>query len=258
MNWSRQTNEPLFPDVLWSRPENRRHAGKLLVIGGHSQNFSAASEAYAAAGQAGAGTVRVIVPDKLRPMLSKIFMEAEYAASNEIGSFGRKALADFLDAADWSDGVLLAGELGKNSETAVLIDNFTQRYEGFLCLAGDCLDYFLSKEGKAKITERHDTILVADIARLQKIALPDLIRQTDDFIKVIEQVSDWTAKAGIGVVTWNSGKIIAAYGDRLSSTEVKKAINEPALAAYAAVWTLQQPGKTFEALTSAVYCYARS
>src|SRR5579884_1402879 len=140
MNWLKQADEPLFPDILWSRPENRRHAGKLLIIGGHSQSFSAVSEAYAAARLAGAGTVRVIVPDKLRPMLSTIFPEAEYGASTDIGSFSRQAMAEVLDAADWADGVLLAGDFGRNSETAVLLENIVSRYKGLLCLAGDSVD----------------------------------------------------------------------------------------------------------------------
>lgn len=254
MNWLKQTDEPLFPDVLWSRPENRRHAGKLLVIGGHSQSFSAVSGAYAAAGTAGAGSVRVILPDKLRPMLSKIFMEAEYASSTDIGSFGQKALAEFLDASDWSDAVLLAGEFGKNSETAVLIDNFARRYKGTLCLAGDSIDYFTQQEARGFISGRPETILVADTSRLQKVALPSLIRQNSDFTKLIEEVSDWAAKTSLGVVTWYSNKIIAAYKDDLSSTEAMD-INEPYLAAYAAVWALQQPGKMFESITSAAYCY---
>ena len=199
MNWSKQTDQPLFPDVLWSRPENRRHAGKLLIIGGHAQSFSVVSEAYSTAGQAGAGTVRVIVPDKLRPMLSKIFMEAEYAASNDIGSFSQKALAELLDTSDWSDGVLLAGDFGKNSETAVLIEDFARRYKGNLCIAGDAVEFFMSKDAKESIFERPLTYLVASVAQLQKIASPRLIQQNADFTKIIEQISDWAADTDLGV-----------------------------------------------------------
>src|SRR4051812_2319498 len=105
MNWLRQTtNKPLFPDVLWSRPENRRHAGKLLIVGGHKQEFNEVSAAYAASIKAGIGTVRVILPDSLQKTLGKMFPEAEYAASTPIGSFSRQALGTLLDVADWADG----------------------------------------------------------------------------------------------------------------------------------------------------------
>jgi len=256
MNWLKQTDQPAFPDVLWSRPENRRQAGKLLIIGGHAQNFSAVSDAYGAAGHAGAGTVRIIVPDKLRPMLSKIFMEAEYAASNDIGSFSQKALAELLDTSDWADSVLLAGEFGKNSETAILIEDFVSHYQGGLCVAGDAVDFFMSKSAKELITNRPKTVLVAGIAQLQKLASPQLIQQSADFIKIIEQVSDWAAGTELGIVSWHSNKIITAYNGDVSSTSAT-IIKETDLAAYASVWTLQQPGKTFQALTTAAWCYSQ-
>src|SRR5579862_3020716 len=149
MNWSRQTaDKPLFPDVLWSRPENKRYAGKLLIIGGHSQSFNAVSQAYGAAAKAGAGTVRVILSQRLRKMVSAFFPEAEFAQSNQIGSFGRAARGALLAAAEWSDAVLLAGDFGRNSETAILLEGFIEKYTGQLALAGDSLDYFLKDPSK--------------------------------------------------------------------------------------------------------------
>jgi len=52
--WHKQTAEkPLFPDMLWSKPENKSHAGKLLIIGGNLHGFAAAAEAYNQATKAG-------------------------------------------------------------------------------------------------------------------------------------------------------------------------------------------------------------
>jgi len=252
MNWLKQSTEPLFPDVLWSRPENRRHAGKLLIIGGHGQSFSAVSAAYSAAAKAGIGTTRVIVPDSLRKTLSQVFPEAEYAVSTPIGSFSRKALAELVDAALWADGVLLAGEFGRNSETAILLENFLERYTGVLTLAGDSIDYFLTHP--AKLAQRDNTLLVAGLGQLQKLASPALIRQQADLIKVAEQVSDWVSQTALAAVTIHSGQIIVAYGDRLSTTPATIDAPDAALAAYASVWRLQQPEKVFEALASAAFC----
>src|SRR5579862_9881243 len=98
MNWQRQTaDKPLFPDTLWSQPENKRHAGKLLIIGGHQQSFAGASEAYSAALKAGIGTAKVVLPNKLEKTLRTVFPEAEFAASTPIGSFSRQALGELLD-----------------------------------------------------------------------------------------------------------------------------------------------------------------
>ena len=57
--WQRQEpGEPLFPDLLWSRPENRQFAGKLLIMGGNAHGFAAPAEAYAHAEKAGIGVAR--------------------------------------------------------------------------------------------------------------------------------------------------------------------------------------------------------
>jgi NAD(P)H-hydrate repair Nnr-like enzyme with NAD(P)H-hydrate dehydratase domain len=59
-NWFKQRQtEPLFADLLWSRPENRLRAGKLLIIGGNKHLVAAPGNAYTAAEKAGIGSCRV-------------------------------------------------------------------------------------------------------------------------------------------------------------------------------------------------------
>lgn len=253
MNWLRQTpDKPLFEAVLWNRPENKRNAGKLLIIGGHKQAFNEVSAAYSAALKAGVGSCRVILPDSLQKMMVKLFPEAEYAASTPIGSFSRQALGTLLDAAEWADGVLLAGDFGRNSETAVLLEGFVEKYTGQLSLAGDALDYFSNQP--AKLTGRPKTLLTASLGQLQKLALPSLIQQNADLIKLLEQISDWVAPTPISVITIGSDKAIACYKQQISTTPVKITAPDINLAAYATVWWLQQPEKSFEALVTSFYC----
>jgi ADP-dependent NAD(P)H-hydrate dehydratase / NAD(P)H-hydrate epimerase len=255
MNWSRQTDQPLFPDILWSRPQNRRQAGKLLVIGGHLQSFSAVSQAYGTAQAAGIGTARVIVPDKLRPMLSKLFPEASFAASTQIGSFSRQALAKFLDEAEWADAVLLAGDFGRNSETAVLLENFIDKYSGQLTLAADSLDYFFTSP--TKITDRTNTTLVGSLSQVQKLAQARMaIKQSADLAQTLNMLSIFTSDINAGVVTKQADQFVVGYKDRVSTTPARGRAIEEGAAAYASVWLLQQPGKTFEALTSAAWCFS--
>jgi len=142
-NWLKQApNKPLFEDILWSRPQNKRQAGKLLIIGGSVHGFSAPAGAYGAAEKAGIGSIRVILPDATKRMLGKLFLEAEFAPSTTSGSFSRQALAQLLDTADWTDGVLLAGDFGRNSETAILLEAFVKKYRGPLSITHDGIDYF--------------------------------------------------------------------------------------------------------------------
>src|SRR5471030_2483183 len=103
-NWLRQIpDKPLFPDLLWSRPENKRQAGKLLIVGGNVDGFAAPAAAFSAATKAGIGTSRVLLPDSTRKVLGKSFAEAEFCPSTPSGSFSRQALAQLLENAEWAD-----------------------------------------------------------------------------------------------------------------------------------------------------------
>ncbi len=55
-----------------------------------------------------------------------------------------------------------------------------------LALADDSLDYFLTQP--AKLVNRPNTLVIGGLAQLQKLALPSLIQQNADFIKVIQHV----------------------------------------------------------------------
>lgn len=254
-SWLRQAKQPLFPDLLWNRPENKRYAGKLLVIGGHAQSFTAVSGAYSAAAKAGIGTARVILPDKLQKTLSKVFPEAEYAASTAIGSFSRRALDALLEAAVWADGVLLAGDFGRNSETAVLLESFIDKYSGQISITGDTIDYFLPKP--SIIIHRESSLAITSVAKLQKLARPNfIIRQRDDLAQSVSKLGIFTEAIKASIVTWHSGNIIVATQGRVSTTAVKDS-QEGGLAAAASVWQLQQPEKPFETLTTAAWSYSR-
>lgn len=241
--------------MLWSRPVNKRHAGKLLIIGGHSQSFAEPSRAYAAALKAGAGHIRVVLPDKLQKTLGKTFPEAEFAPSTPIGSFSRQALDLWLDLANWADGVLLAGGLSKNSETAILLESFVDKYAGQLSLTGDSLDYFAQKP--AQITGRENTLLVGELTQMQKLAQPEqAIRQTAELMQILNTLSIWSSDIKASVITSHANQIITASQGKLSTTQAENDRVEPELAAYASVWLMQQPEQVFEALTTSAWAYS--
>src|SRR3989344_1078256 len=136
--WLRQkTDEPLFPDLIWSRPETKQQAGKLLIIGGNQFGFAAPAEAYGAATDAGVGLTRVLLPLAVKKVAGKLLPGLEYSANTPSGSFSKAALGEFLDQAAWADGVLIAGDLGRNSETAILLESFLAKYQGQITLNKD-------------------------------------------------------------------------------------------------------------------------
>jgi ADP-dependent NAD(P)H-hydrate dehydratase / NAD(P)H-hydrate epimerase len=257
-SWLKQTpDKPLFPDLLWSRPENKRSKGKLLIIGGSVASFAAPATAYSAALNAGAGNARVLLPAKLKMTLGPAFADAEFAPNNPSGSFSRLALDNFLDNAAWADGVLLAGDVGKNSETAIVLDSFLDKYKGQLVLAGDSVDYFEKPNSLA--LGRDDTLIVADVGQLQKLAKGNRpstpILHNMNLSDLVSVLVDWSNGSSASFITYFQGSFVVASAGRVSTSPAQGSPHwQTKVATYASVWWLQNPTKPFEALTTAVHC----
>src|SRR3989344_1974146 len=259
-SWLKQTaDKPLFEDLIWSQPENKAQAGKLLIVGGNLHGFTAAAKAFSAAEKAGSGSVRVVLPDKLRATVSRLFAEAEFASSTSVGSFSKSALAQLIDQASWADGVLLAGDFGKNSETAIILEAFLEKFDGQVTMCGDSIDYFLHVSDKP--LNRKKTVILADFGRLQ--ALAKYSRRTSplthdmSLYELVKALAAWSGEVEASLITYHQGSVAVATDGKVSTTSVEP-IRFPELAAYTGVWWLQNPSKPFEALTSAVYFASRN
>lgn len=256
--WIKQTlNEPLFGDLLWSKPENRLHAGKLLIVGGNSHAVAAPGQAFSAAAKAGAGTVRVLLPDSTKKLVGKVFPEAEFAASTPSGSFARKALDQLLENAAWADGVLLAGDFGRNSETAILLESFAAKYSGQLTVAQDGLDYFL--DTNSIFFSRENTLAVINFGRLQKLAQYNRPQPPVKFSMNLHQLVEILSGWNTNLITNHAEQFVVTVQGKISTTPIPAESNwQVELAAYAAVWWLQNPGKSFKSMTTAVFDYLNS
>lgn len=259
--WHKQGSEPLFGDLLWSRPENRLHAGKLLVVGGNAHGFAAPAEAFTAASQAGVGSVRTIMPDHIRPQLKHFHaesLELDFVPSTPSGSLARSSLAELLAHSTWADGVLLAGDLGRNSETAVVLESFATKYSGQLTVTKDAADYFTSN-AKA-LTSRPDSLLVVSLAQLQRLASnlhsPTPVTFAMGMIQLVDWLHDFTDNHKLMIITKHLDTIFVAVNGQVSSTKTNKDLEDSwrvAVASQAAVWWLQNPSQPFAALTTAVH-----
>lgn len=254
--WFRQTlKEPLFGDLLWSRPENRAQAGKLLIVGGNAMGFAAAAEAYAAAGKAGIGTARVLLPDSLRKSVGRVFEAGEYAPSTPSGSFAQTALAELLAMANWADTTLIAGDLGRNSETAILLEKFLDKHPGQVTITKDAADYITLQP--QLVQHRPETTLVISFSQLQKLGsamrFPMAFTFDMDLLKLVDTLHALTQEYPFAVVTKHLGHIFVAVNGQVSSTKLNDDIKIWRLktAAHTSVWQLQNPTKAFEALTTA-------
>jgi hypothetical protein len=256
--WHKQASDkPLYPDLLWSRPENKQHAGKLLIVGGNQFGFVEPADAYRAAEAAGIGTARMFLPDSLRPYVGKVFTAGELAPSTPSGSLSQQALGLMLQEAEWADGVLLAGGLGRNSETAILLEKFIGKYGGQLTIAKDAADYFTASP--QKILDRPHTLFVISLAQLQKLAAnakyPQSFTFGMDLIRLVDALHDFTQTFQAGIIVKHLENIFAASDGQVSSTKLSadQEIWRVKTAARAATWWIQNPAKPFETLTTAIY-----
>ena len=254
--WQRQDiAKPLFPDLLWSRPENRTAAGKLLIVGGNAHEFAAPGEAYNEAAKAGIGTARVLLPDALQKTVGRVFEAGEFAPSTKTsGSFNQKALSEFLMQSNWADGVLLAGDFGRNAETAILFEKFLASWRGQLTLTKDACDYASSAPNA--VLGRKDTLLVLSLSQLQRLSIaakmPSAITFGMDLLRLVEWLHEFTIAQAPYIITKHLDTLFVAVNGRVSTTKLAEDLDiwRVKIATRAAVWWLQNPSRPFEALTT--------
>lgn len=253
----KQTKEaPLYPDLIWDKPESKLHAGKLLIIGGNAHSFTAPANAYITSEKAGIGTAKVLLPDALKKTVGSILENGEYAPSTKSGSFSRKALSSWLDFASWADAVVLPGDLGRNSETAILLEQFITKYPGMITITQDALDYFTGNP--LHLLERSNTTIVTSFAGLQKMAIAARFGYAFTYdmplSNMIENLHLLTTIYPAVIVIKHNGIFYVAQDGEVSTTKTSNDENvwRVESASTISVWTLQHPNKTFAAASSAV------
>lgn len=256
--WQRQgRGKPLFPGLEWSRPENKQLAGKLLIVGGNLYGFSAPAEAYTESVKAGIGTARVLLPNAIQKIVGPLVTNAEFGASTPSGSFSKQALGELLIQTQWADGVLFAGDLGRNSETAVLVEKFLHASEIPTVLTTDAIEYITTLPETA-IT-RPNTVLVTSFSQLQRLGSAVNFEKpllfSMDLLRLIAWLHDFTDRHAPHLIVKHLDHLFVAVNGEVSVTKLDNDLEIWRLktATHAAVWWIQNPHKPFEALTAAVY-----
>lgn len=253
--WLKQGNEPLFPDILWSRPESKMGAGKLAIIGGNSHGFSAPGIAYGSAQQAGAGVTRVLLPDAVKKVVKGLLPDADFAPSTPSGSFSKQSLSELLMLANWSDCVLLAGDIGRNSETAIVLEDFVRKYTGLLVITQDAVDYF--KEIPLILMDRPNTVIVLSMSQLQKMFIntPTItpITLSMSVQQLVEALHGYTIEHSATIVTKLNDLVYVAKAGIVSTTREDDKLWRVETAASVSVFCMQNPEKLFESATTSLH-----
>ena len=253
---TQQPGKPLFPDIEWSKPERRDQAGKLAIIGGNKLGFAGVAEAYSQTLEAGVGKVKVLLPDVLKKTIPPTMTDVIFGASNPSGSLAKDSLSEMHALGAWADGALLVGDAGRNSETAIVYEDFIREYAGMLTITRDAID--LVKNSSQVLVERPDTLLVVSFAQLQKlfqtVYYPKILTFSMQLAQLVEALHKFTITYPCSIVVLHKDHIIvASKGDIVSQPwDNAMAIWRGSVAAKAASYWLWNRTDLLKSVTSSL------
>ena len=188
--------------------------------------------------------------------MGRVINNGEYAPSTPSGGFARTALASLLDMSSWADATLLAGDFGRNSETAILLEQYLNKNVEQVTLTRDSIDYFVHMPDK--VLARPKTILVLSFAQLQKLAINihyDKAFTFDmDFLRLVDTLHHFSKRYKAALIVKHLDTIFVAHEGQISTTKLSEELHiwRVKTAAIASVWALQNPAKIFAAITSSL------
>lgn len=255
--WQKQTpQQPLFADIEWEKPVQKALAGKLCIIGGNKLGFASVASSYTEAVQAGAGSVRIVLPDALKKAVPADMTDAMFVPTNPSGGMERTAEAELLGLASWADEVLLAGDAGRNSETAMLYENLLNKYAGMATITRDAVD--LLRNTPELLAERPNTLLVVSFAQLQKLFqslyYPKTLLFSMQLTNLVDTLHKFTITYPVTLTVLHKEHLIVASGGNVTSTpwDEPMAIWRGSVAAKAATYWLWTPKRPLEAVTASL------
>ena len=252
-----KNNSPLYPDIIRNQPENKYQTGKLLLIGGNSQSFNLVSDAYQELIKSNISEVKIILPDSLQKFLDNKINNCYFQPSTPSGGLALLGLDSIAELAKWSDGIILIGNFGQNSETTILLERLiTEIKDKIITFYGDSIDHFILQSNL--LLQSPNNILIIDIKQLQKIfhqlKYPKTISFSMDLMNLVNILHNFSLLYNFNLITNFNDTIIVATGGKISLTKNNFINNwQTKIAVQAEIWSIQQPKKIFETLTTATY-----
>lgn len=253
--FERQSGELLYQKVLWNRPVSRLGAGRLLLPGGHSGQFSLVTGIHQVAEASGAGECVAALPDSLVKTLGGA-PSTTFLASSPSGSLGREALAGLLELSEDADSILIGANLSNNSLTTILIERFMTESERPVIAFEDAL-VSLQHDLKA-LAERPGNLLIVTMPEIFKLAaalgVAITIRRDGGILNKLEIIRDVAAASKCDYVVYGS-EIIVSVDGKLGVSAVNYRLGQmPAMyiGTLSVFWT-QNPKQRYEGLMTGAY-----
>ncbi len=255
--WHKQSaDQPLYPDIEWSKPEQRSHKGRLGIIGGNKLGFAGVAEAYTVSTQSGIGGMKVLLPDGLKKSIPPIMADVVYGPTNPSGGLAKDSIVEMKALGEWATSILMIGDAGRNSETAIVYEDFLRDYSGPLTITRDAVD--LIKNASSSVVERPNTLLVVSFAQLQKlfqtVYYPKVLTFSMQLTGLVEAIHKFTITYPISICVLFKEHLLVASGGEVTSTpwDNPMAIWRGNTAAKAACYWTWSPQKTLESVTTSL------
>lgn len=256
-HWRTQTStKPLFPDIEWAKPEQRSAAGRLGIVGGNKLGFAGVAEAYSRAHSTGIGEARVLLPDVLKKAIPPVITDTIFAPSNPSGGLSKDAAGELTALGHWATGILCIGDAGRNSETAILYEDFLRTYGGPMILTRDAVD--LVKNSSHVLVERPHTLLIVSFAQLQKlfqsVYYPKMLTFSMQLAQLVDTLHKFTVTYPVTIAVLHKDHIVVAHDGQVTTTPWNNAmaIWRGSVATTAACYWLWHQHKPLEAVTASL------
>lgn len=258
--YQKQARQPLFADVLWNRPLNRAAAGTLLIVGGHSRDFSLVQSFYQTALAAGIGRCRVVLPDSLRSLLAGT-PDTVFVPGNASGALAREAFGVIMQMAQEAQAIAIGVNLSSSSETTVLVEALLEKLTIPIILHDEGLSVI--KHHPQIATGRPDCLIIADMQQVFKLSgwleLPIAIRAEGGVVNKVEIMGALAQASHCNYLLTGRDMVAAAEG-QISLTTTVSAMDFFQAATYgvASVFWAQNHKRPFAGLTTAAYILAQA
>ena len=255
LNWQKQTlDSPLYEDIIWEKPENKRISGRFLIVGGNTHEFASSAQIFESLKKAGGSNIFLALPDVLKKIIDNLDLAVSYLPSNPSGSIGLNAVAELIDLDKDSDIVILAQDLGKNSETTLCMDHFLNKNESLICITSENIDLIENIENP----DYKKMLLVTNFSDLQKLLIKKfnvLIKNSDEFFVTLNKLHDFNIKIPLNLMCVHEENIIVVADEKISTTNIviqPQALIEK-LSAFGSFYLVNNQSRIYQALTSAVF-----
>ena len=258
MEYLRKQDQPLFKDLEWNFPEKK--SGAVAVIGGNGNNFANVIKlSEYLAGNYPIEKVETCLPDSLKKSLPPL-LNLNFLKSTDSGSFARSE--ELTLTFETSDFVLLAGDLSKNSETAIAVTEAVKATQKPILLIRDATD--LISPTASEFIEEHRLIFFVSMTQLQKLfrslLYPKMIMLSQPLLPAVETLHKFTLSyEQCTIITLHQNQIIVANNGNIVTTPLEKTKYTPlnfftgTLPADLLAYNLWNPQKPLEATSAALF-----